>query len=79
MDPWDSQVIEPPTKEQTWSGPRPPCTYLSGVQLGLHEVPKQMEQGGYSKTICMYLEYVLLARLSCLASVGEDSPTPTGI
>ena len=27
---------EPPTKDHTWAGPRPPCTYVADVQLGLH-------------------------------------------
>jgi hypothetical protein len=36
---------EPPTKEHTQVGPRPPCTYVVDVQLGLHVVPEQLEQG----------------------------------
>jgi hypothetical protein len=34
---------EPPTTEHTWTGPRPSCTYVADVQLGLH--PKQLECG----------------------------------
>ena len=36
---------EPPTKEHTQAGPRSPCTYVTDVQLGLHVVPEQLEQG----------------------------------
>jgi hypothetical protein len=34
---------ESPTKEHTQAGPRPHCTYVADVQLGLHVGPKQLE------------------------------------
>jgi hypothetical protein len=40
--------------------------------------PEQLE-GGYSKSCCLSVEYVLLAGLSCLDSVGEAAPSLTGI
>ena len=36
---------EPPTKEHTQAGPRPPHTHIADVQLGLHVGPKQLEWG----------------------------------
>ena len=33
-------------------------------------------RGGYLKSCCLYVEYVLLAELLCLVSVGEDVPKP---
>lgn len=35
LDPWGSQSA-PPTKEHTRPGPRPSCSYLADVQLGLY-------------------------------------------
>ena len=31
--------------------------------------------GGYPKSCCLYVGYVLLAGLPCLASVGEEVPS----
>jgi hypothetical protein len=36
---------EPPTKEQTQAGSRPPHTYVADVQLSLHLGPKKLEWG----------------------------------
>ena len=63
---------ESPTKEQAQTGPRPPCTYVADVQLELHADSEQPEQG---LARCLYVGYVLLAGLPCLASVGEEVPT----
>ena len=46
------------------AGPTPSHTDVTDVQLGLHE--------SYSKSCCLYVGYVLLAGLPCLASVGEE-------
>lgn len=36
---------DPPTKEHTRAGPRPSCTCVADVQLGLQVGPEQLEQG----------------------------------
>jgi hypothetical protein len=36
--------------------------------------PEQLGQG-YPKSYYLYLTYILLARLFCLASVGDDAPS----
>jgi hypothetical protein len=41
----DLSESEPPTREHTQAGPRPPRTYVAGVQLDLHVGPEQLEQG----------------------------------
>jgi len=46
------------------------------MQLGLHVGPKQQEWG-YPKICCLFVGYVLLAGLPCLASVGEEEPRLT--
>jgi len=43
LNPGGSQS-KPPTKEQTWAGPKPLCTYVADVQPGLHVGPEQLEQ-----------------------------------
>jgi hypothetical protein len=65
---------EPPTKEHTGVGPRPPCTHVADVQLALHVGPQQLEQD-YPKICFLSVGYVLLDQLSCLSSVGEDVPS----
>jgi hypothetical protein len=50
------------------------------VQLSLYVDPKQLEWGrgvggGYPKSCCPYMGYILLAGLPCLASVGKDAPS----
>ena len=50
-------------------------TYVADVQLGLHVGPKQLDQGP-SQRLFLYIGYVLLAGLPCLASVGGDAPSP---
>jgi hypothetical protein len=70
------QDTEPPTKEHTRGETRPPCTYVADVQFGLHVGPKQLKQG-LSQKLLPVRGYVLLAGLSCLASVGEDVPSFT--
>jgi hypothetical protein len=44
------------------------------VQLGLHVGPEQLEQG-LSQKLCLYMGYVFLAGLPCLASVGKEAPS----
>ena len=36
---------ESSSKEPTWTEPRPPCTYVANVQLGLHVGPIQLVKG----------------------------------
>ena len=55
-------------------GRRPPYLYIADVQLGPPVSPKQLEQG-LSQNFCLYVGYVLLAGLPCLASVGEEVPS----
>ena len=66
---------EPPTKKRMWAGPRPPCTYVADVQLGLPMGPEQLEQ--VPNSCCLFLRYDLLAGLPCLSSVGVDAPSFT--
>jgi hypothetical protein len=47
------------------------------VQLGLHMGPKPLERGHYQKLL-LYVEYILLAGLPCLASVGKEVPSLVG-
>ena len=64
---------EPPTKEHTQAGPRPPHTYVADVQLGLHVGPEQLERG-YPKSYCLDVGYVVLAGMPCLPLLGEEAP-----
>ena len=41
------------------------------MQFGLHVDPEQLMQGLFQKLLHVW-GYVLLARLSCLVSVGEE-------
>jgi len=52
-----------------------PLPHVAAVQLGLHVGPEQLERG-YPKSCYLSVGYVLLAGLPCLASVGEDVPSP---
>ena len=52
----------------------PPCTHVSDVQFGLHVGPKQLEQD-YPKSCSQCVQYVLLARLPCLASMRRKHLT----
>jgi hypothetical protein len=45
---------EPPTKEHTQAGPRPPHTYVVNVPLGLLVSPGQLEQGLSQKLLPVY-------------------------
>jgi len=36
LDPWELSETEPPTKEHTMAGSRPPSTYVADLQLSLH-------------------------------------------
>jgi hypothetical protein len=46
---------EPPAKEHTQAGPRPPHSYVADVQLDCHVSPKQLEQGAIPKAIaCLW-------------------------
>jgi hypothetical protein len=44
------------------------------VQLGLHVVPKQLEQGGYLKNMLSVCEFVLLDVLSSWRLDVPDQP-----
>lgn len=57
---------EPQTKEHTEAVPRPPCTYTADVQLGLPVTPEL--EWSYPKSCCLFLGYVLLAKLHYLVS-----------
>ena len=57
---------------------RPSCLYVADVQLGLHVGPKQLEQGLSQKLLSVCETGMYVAGLSCLASVGENVPSPTG-
>ena len=59
LDSWGLPETEPPIKEHTWAGPRPPypspCTYVADVQLGLRVGPKQLERGAIPKAVaCLW-------------------------
>ena len=45
LDSWSLQESEQPTKQHTWAGSRPLCTYVADVQLGLYVGPEQLEWG----------------------------------
>ena len=45
------------------------------MQLGLHVGPKQLEPEPRLSPKVLPVGYVLLARLHCLASVGEEVPS----
>jgi hypothetical protein len=64
---------EPPTKEHTQAGPRPPNTYVADVKFGHHVETKQLEWY-YPRSCCLHEGYVPLAGLPCLVSVGEEVP-----
>ena len=54
LDPLDSET-GPPTKEHAWTGPRPPTTYATDVQLGLHEGFQTNRTGAvYPHSCCLY-------------------------
>ena len=57
-------------KGHTQAGHISPCTY---EQLGLHVGPNW--NGCHPKSYYLYVEYILLAGLPCLASVAEDVPS----
>jgi hypothetical protein len=63
--------MEPSVKEHTHFGAR----LRTDVQLGLRVGPKQLEQGLSQKLLPVWGMF-FLAGLPCLASVGEDVPSP---
>ena len=79
LDPWGSQSLNHQPKN------------LQGLDLDPLPAPNHMQQmcnmvfmwvlnnldGGYPKSCCLYVGYVLLAELPCLASVGEKVPSLT--
>jgi hypothetical protein len=80
LDPWELPETESPTKEQAGSGPRPPAYHVAYKQLGLHEgSPTTAARAVPESTACLPMNPVPLVPLSCLASVGEDAPSPAGI
>lgn len=56
--------------------PRPPCTYVVDVQLGLHVGSEHLERGLSQKLWPVYGTCSVVGLL-CLASVGEDAPSLT--
>ena len=69
-------MTESLTKEHTWARPRPPCTYVTYVQLGLHVGSEQLEWS-LSQTCCLFVGYIPLSVLPCVASVEEEVPSLT--
>jgi hypothetical protein len=67
---WESES-EPPTKEHTQAGPRTPhscsrCAAWSSCGSQTTGIR------GYPKSCCLYVGYVFLGGLLCLASVGDS-------
>jgi hypothetical protein len=62
-----------PTKHSR-ARPRPLCLYVVHVHLGLYIDPEQLEWG-LPKSCGLYVGYVLLAKLPCLISMGEEVPS----
>jgi hypothetical protein len=72
---WDIQHLGLPIKKKidiAWAESRPPHSYVVDVQLDFYVGPEHLERG-----CCLYLGYVLVAGLPCLASVGEEAPSLT--
>jgi hypothetical protein len=69
------RIAAPPTKEHTRGGPMPPIRYVADVCLVfmwvLNNWNREEGKSEYPKSCCLYLGYVLLAGLPCLA-VGEN-------
>ena len=42
-------------KEHTWAGPRPPCTSVPDVQLGLQVGLEQLETGQFQKLLPVHV------------------------
>ena len=51
LDPWGLPEIEPPTKEPAWAGPKPPCTYVADVHLGLYVGPPKTGGGTVPESV----------------------------
>lgn len=51
LDPWELSETEPPTKEHTQAGPRPPRSYVADMKLGLHVSPPTTGVGTVPKAI----------------------------
>ena len=68
---WSSES-EPPTKEHTWDGPRPLCTYVADMYLGLHVGPEQLEQGLTQKVLPVHR---IWSSSWAALSLGEKAPT----
>jgi hypothetical protein len=51
----------------------PSGPYVADMQLGFHVVLKQLEWGISENPLPIYVGYVLLAWLPCLASVGNNT------
>jgi len=57
LNPWEVSETEPPTKEHTWAGPRPPplFTFVADVQLSLHVGPQPMGAVAVPKAVaCLW-------------------------
>lgn len=61
---WGSQIMNQQAKNTGWTLVFP--TYVADVQFCLRVSPKRS-----SKSCCQYVGFVLLSRMSCLASMGK--------
>jgi hypothetical protein len=67
---------EPPTRQHMWTPTQPPCIYVAGVLLTSMLILNHWNRA-IPQSCCLSVKYVLLARLPCPASVGEDVPCST--
>jgi hypothetical protein len=74
LDPWSSQRTNHQPKS-THGLDLGFCTYLADVKFCLHVDPNNWN-GGYLKSCCLSVGYILLAGLPRLESVGEVAPIP---
>lgn len=70
LNPGGSQS-KPPTKEQTWAGPKPLCTYVADVQPGLHASPPTT--GAWAVPDSIACLWILFHKLGCLGWLQWES------
>jgi hypothetical protein len=75
LDSWDSHSLTH-QPEHTWTRLRPQSTYVADVQLSLHAGPSTTGLWDEPKAVACLWNPVPLTRLPCLASEGEDGPSP---
>jgi hypothetical protein len=79
LDLWVLPETEPPTKELAWARPgTPPPTYVANKLIGLDAGPPTTRVWLSLNLLsaCLSVDPIPLAGLPCLASVGEDVPSP---